>query len=65
MPLTDRHRSTSDCPDDDDASQTLEHDPGVGTFESGKWYGNSVSGSVAPGAVLAQVSVPRFNLPNF
>lgn len=34
-----------------------EQDPSGGTFQSGKWYGNSASGSVAPASVLEQVNV--------
>ena len=52
-----------DGQDDDDTSQTHEHDPNGGTFESGKWYGHSVSGSVAPRAVLAQASRCSFVQP--
>lgn len=36
---------------------TDEQDPSGGTFQSGKWYGNSASGSVAPASVLEQVNV--------
>ncbi|TFK43482.1 nuclear protein [Crucibulum laeve] len=49
----DRRRSLSD--EDDNRSQTEEQDPSGGTFQSGKWYGNSASGSVAPGSVLEQL----------
>jgi hypothetical protein len=55
---TERRRSTSMGPDDDNRSQTEEQDPNGGTFQSGKWYGDSVSGSVAPASVLEQV-IPR------
>lgn len=41
--------------DDDNRSQTEEQDPSGGTFQSGKWYGNSASGSIAPASVLEQV----------
>ena len=43
-------------PGEDDArSQTEEQDPSGGTFQSGKWYGNSASGSIAPAPVIEQV----------
>lgn len=50
----DRRRSTS-VAEDDNPSQTEDQDPSGGTFQSGKWYGNSASGSVAPASVLEQV----------
>ena len=44
-------------PDDDEGSQAEEGDVAAGTFDGGgKWYGNSVSGSVAPATMLEQVS---------
>lgn len=46
-----RHRSH----DDDARSLPDEQDPRGGTFQSGKWYGNSASGSIAPGSVLEQL----------
>lgn len=49
-----RPRSSS-VGDDDNHSQPDDQDPSGGTFQSGKWYGNSASGSVAPGTVLEQV----------
>ncbi|KAJ6536624.1 hypothetical protein B0H10DRAFT_2143017 [Mycena sp. CBHHK59/15] len=49
----DRHLSMSQ--DDDARSLPDEHDPSGGTFQSGKWYGNSASGSIAPGSVLEQL----------
>ncbi|KAG2757316.1 hypothetical protein P692DRAFT_20789438 [Suillus brevipes Sb2] len=53
----DRHQSsTSEGPDDDNRSITDEQDPSGGTFHSGKWYGNSASGSVAPASVLEQLA---------
>ncbi|KAG1815464.1 fungal-specific transcription factor domain-containing protein [Suillus subaureus] len=53
----DRHQSsTSDGPDDDSRSITDEQDPSGGTFHSGKWFGNSASGSVAPASVLEQLA---------
>lgn len=51
--LQDRHRSLSGQ-EDDNRSQTEEQDPSGGTFQSGKWYGISASGSVAPASVLEQ-----------
>ena len=52
------HRgSMSPVDDDDDGSQAEEGDVGGGSFESGKWFGNTVSGSVAPGTMLEQVSM--------
>ncbi|KAF9485306.1 hypothetical protein BDN70DRAFT_871332 [Pholiota conissans] len=41
--------------DDDTRSQTEEQDPSGGIFQSGKWYGNSASGSVAPASVIEQI----------
>ncbi|KAG1806755.1 fungal-specific transcription factor domain-containing protein [Suillus plorans] len=53
----DRHQSsTTEGPDDDNRSITDEQDPSGGTFHSGKWYGNSASGSVAPASVLEQLA---------
>ena len=47
--------SSSQTPDED-GSQNGEVDGGMGSFDGGgKWYGNSVSGSVAPSAMLQQV----------
>ena len=55
---SDRHnRANSEGPDEDNRSITDEQDPSGGTFQSGKWYGNSASGSVAPASVLEQVNV--------
>ncbi|KAF9453082.1 hypothetical protein P691DRAFT_802459 [Macrolepiota fuliginosa MF-IS2] len=51
--------------EDDSRSQPDEQDPSGGTFQSGKWYGNSASGSVAPGSVLEQLQhVPSLAVPN-
>ncbi|TDL29590.1 hypothetical protein BD410DRAFT_780039 [Rickenella mellea] len=50
-----RNRSRSSTPDDDNASQAEEHDVAAGTFQSGNWYGNSASGSIAPVPVLEQL----------
>jgi hypothetical protein len=47
----DRRLNQDDEPD--------EQDPRNGTFQSGKWYGNSASGSIAPASVLEQV--PSFS----
>ncbi|KAI9574462.1 fungal-specific transcription factor domain-containing protein [Boletus coccyginus] len=53
----DRHnRASSEGPDEDNRSITDEQDPSGGTFQSGKWYGNSASGSVAPASVLEQLA---------
>ncbi|CAA7259812.1 unnamed protein product [Cyclocybe aegerita] len=49
-----RHRTPSNG-DDDTRSQTEEQDPSGGIFQSGKWYGNSASGSVAPASVIEQI----------
>ncbi|TFY81868.1 hypothetical protein EWM64_g2140 [Hericium alpestre] len=48
-------------PDGGFNSQADEEDLGAGTFQSGKWYGSSASGSVAPAHVLEQLQhvVPR------
>ncbi|KAG5638207.1 hypothetical protein H0H81_001304 [Sphagnurus paluster] len=57
-------RSLSVC-EDDSPSQTEDQDPGGGTFQSGKWYGTSASGSIAPASVIEQlqnVGVPSPNL---
>ncbi|KIJ70514.1 hypothetical protein HYDPIDRAFT_105263 [Hydnomerulius pinastri MD-312] len=50
------HRASSEGPDEDNRSITDEQDPSGGTFQSGKWYGNSASGSVAPASVLEQLA---------
>ncbi|KAJ7754259.1 fungal-specific transcription factor domain-containing protein [Mycena maculata] len=49
------HRPSSMPQDDDSRSLPDEQDPRGGTFQSGKWYGNSASGSIAPGSVLEQL----------
>jgi len=54
--IGDHHRSASIGLDDDMQSQHEEQDPSGGTFQSGKWYGNSASSSVATASVLEQVS---------
>ena len=57
-----RHRSPSNG-EDDNRSQTEE--PIGGVFQSGKWYGNGASGSVAPASVIEQVcpNSSRENMP--
>ncbi|SJL02129.1 uncharacterized protein ARMOST_05453 [Armillaria ostoyae] len=40
---------------EEDNSQPEDQDPSGGTFQSGKWYGNSASGSIAPGTILEQL----------
>lgn len=49
------HRFASPSPDDDTRSQADEQDTNGGLLQSGKWYGNSASGSIAPSTVLEQV----------
>lgn len=51
-----QHRSSSELPDEDNRSIIDEQDPSGGSFQSGKWFGNSASGSVAPASVLEQVN---------
>jgi hypothetical protein len=41
--------------EEDSRSQAEEQDPNGGSFQSGKWYGNSASGSIVPGSLLEQV----------
>jgi hypothetical protein len=50
-----RHRTPATY-DDDSKSLPEDQEPGGGTFDSGKWYGTSVSGSIAPGALIKQES---------
>lgn len=52
-----REHAQSLSPDADTGShsQVDEDDFGSGTFQSGKWYGTSASGSVAPASVLQQL----------
>ena len=52
-------RADSFSPDADTGtqSQAEEDDFGSGTFQSGKWYGTSASGSIASASVLQQVRV--------
>ncbi len=51
-------RSLSPSVDAGTHSQAEEDDFGSGTFQSGKWYGTSAAGSIAPASVLQQVRVP-------
>ncbi|KAG8218858.1 hypothetical protein J3R82DRAFT_4537 [Butyriboletus roseoflavus] len=54
---SDRHNRTgSEGPDEDNRSFTDDQDPSGGTFQGGRWYGNSASGSVAPASVLEQLA---------
>lgn len=46
--------------DEDSRSQAEEQDLNGGSFQSGKWYGNSASGSIVPGSLIEQVSTLRF-----
>src|SRR6266404_2430398 len=46
-------------------SQTEEDDFGSGTFQSGKWYGTSASGSVAPASVLQQVKMIHYHFCSY
>ncbi|KAI9508928.1 hypothetical protein F5148DRAFT_997334 [Russula earlei] len=48
-------RSLSPGADTGAHSQAEEDDVGSGTFQSGKWYGTSASGSIAPASVLQQL----------
>ncbi|KAK7061772.1 Snf7-domain-containing protein [Favolaschia claudopus] len=41
--------------DDETHSLPDEQDPRNGTFQSGRWFGHSASGSIAPGTVLEQL----------
>jgi hypothetical protein len=54
---TDGARSLSPSADAGAHSQAEEDDVGSGTFQSGKWYGTSASGSIAPASVLQQVKI--------
>ncbi|KAF7352745.1 Zn(2)-C6 fungal-type domain-containing protein [Mycena venus] len=49
--------ASANRPNQDDETRSLpdEQDPRNGTFQSGRWYGNSASGSIAPGTVLEQL----------
>ncbi|KAF5344109.1 hypothetical protein D9758_008899 [Tetrapyrgos nigripes] len=48
------YRSSS-VTEDDVRSQHEDQDASGGIFQSGKWYGNSASGSIAPSSVLEQL----------
>ena len=48
-------RRSSSVGDDDVHSQADEQDSIGGTFHSGRWFGNSASGSLAPAPVLELV----------
>ncbi|KAJ7591047.1 hypothetical protein C8J56DRAFT_934541 [Mycena floridula] len=52
---TPRTPRSSSFLEDDNRSQPEEQDPTGGSFQSGKWYGNSASGSIAPASVLEQL----------
>jgi hypothetical protein len=54
-----REHAQSLSPDADTGSlsQVDEDDFGNGTFQSGKWYGTSAAGSIAPASVLQQVKM--------
>ncbi|KAJ7129611.1 fungal-specific transcription factor domain-containing protein [Mycena epipterygia] len=54
-PSGSAERHLSIAQDDETRSLPDEQDPRGGTFQSGKWYGNSASGSIAPGSVLEQL----------
>jgi hypothetical protein len=56
----ERARSLSPDADTGTHSQAEEDDFGSGTFQSGKWYGTSASGSVAPASVLQQVKMVHY-----
>jgi hypothetical protein len=52
--MPDQQRSTSIL-EDDAHSQHEDQEASGGAFQSGKWYGNSASGSIAPASVLEQL----------
>lgn len=56
-PISNGLRRSLSPGEDDTRSQTEEQDPGAGTFQSGKWYGSTASGSVAPAPVIEQVCI--------
>jgi hypothetical protein len=58
--IGDNRRSGSAGLDDDLQSQHEEQDPSGGTFQSGKWYGNSASGSLSTASVLQQVGLMSY-----
>ena len=45
--------------DDEKNSQADDEDVSGGIYESGRWYGNAASGSVAASAMLEKVSSSR------
>lgn len=47
----------------DEDNRSEDQDPSGGTFQSGKWYGNSASGSIAPGSIIEQVRALAFCCP--
>lgn len=49
------HRSLSEGAEDDARSQADDQDASGGTFQSGRWYGHTASGSIAPASVLEQL----------
>jgi hypothetical protein len=55
--IGDHRRSGSAGLEDDMQSHHEEQDPSGGTFQSGKWYGNSASSSLATASVLEQVGL--------
>ncbi|KAF5388032.1 hypothetical protein D9615_000457 [Tricholomella constricta] len=60
---TNSRRRSISIGDDDSPSQE-DQDPSGGTFQSGKWYGNSASGSVAPASVLEQLQNVGMSSPD-
>jgi len=52
---TGRYARSSSVTEDDSRSQHEDQEASGGILQSGKWYGNSASGSIAPGSVLEQV----------
>ncbi|KAF5390558.1 hypothetical protein D9757_002751 [Collybiopsis confluens] len=54
--IPDQRRSSS-ITEDDAHSQHEDQDALGGAFQSGKWYGNSASGSIAPASVLQQLQI--------
>ncbi|KAK7470590.1 hypothetical protein VKT23_002014 [Stygiomarasmius scandens] len=52
---TGRYARSSSVTEDDSRSQHEDQEASGGILQSGKWYGNSASGSIAPGSVLEQL----------
>ncbi|THV08496.1 hypothetical protein K435DRAFT_708323 [Dendrothele bispora CBS 962.96] len=50
-----QYARSSSVTEDDARSQHEDQEASGGIFQSGKWYGNSASGSIAPGSVLEQL----------